>query len=116
MSLLNNSHFVILQGQLEKGNRLILHKLGTNRAAAHSGIFLSDKRDVLACLHDADLILASLGLDRDCKMATIPVDPKVQFVDLDLSNTLHGRPQVILQTVGRQSKESVDKAVVANNR
>ena len=113
--LIDHFDFAVLKRQFEEGYNLIIHKLCGDRSAAHIGEFFLDKANVLRGLDNPDLILAAFGLDRDDVVTAAVVYADIKLVDLDLADAFDGRPEVILEAVGRQAKEGVDQAVVADN-
>lgn len=116
VSFLDNPYLVFLQREFEQRDLSAFHELGGNCTAAHAREFLVDEADVLNDLDDPDPVRAHLGLDRNDVMAAVFVEPDIEFVDLDLSNALDRRPQVVLQAVSRKAEERVDQPVVAHDR
>ena len=115
MALLHDPHLVVLQGQFEQRDNVVLHELGGDGPAAHAGEALFGEPDVLCGLNDADAVPPALRLDGNDMVAAVPVEPDIEFVDLDLPHALDGRAKMVLQAVGGQPEKGVDQAVVAND-
>ena len=96
VAFLNDFHLFILDGEFEKCNCAISHELRRNCTASHSGKSIFDKGDVLTCLDHANLVVAALCLNRDSKMAPMSVESNIEFIDLDLTDSLNGGAQVVL--------------------
>ena len=60
-----------------------------------------NETDVLRCLDNANLILASFCLNRNHKMTTMLINTHIKFIDFDLTDTFHRRTKMVLQAVGR---------------
>ncbi len=105
-----------LQRQLEQRDDIVVQELGGDGPATHAGELLLGEADILGRLHDPDLVLFALRLDGDHVMAAELVDADVEFVDLDLSQVLDRRPQMVLQAVGRKAEKRVDQAIVTDHR
>ena len=71
---------------------------------------------ILICLHDRKLIFPALRLNWNHVLDTLPIERNVDFVDLDLTNSLNRSAHVALKWVSRYSEENIDQAVVANLR
>lgn len=115
VSFIDNADFAIPQRQLEKCDDPVRQKLRRHGPAAHPRKPVFDETDVLRGLDDADLILSALGLHRDHEMAAEPVEPDVEFVNLDLADVSDSCAKMVLQAVGRETKEGVDQPVVADD-
>ena len=61
MPFLDNLDLVVLERELEERNDLGIHELRGDRSAPHARKLLFNEANILARLHDADLIFAALG-------------------------------------------------------
>ncbi len=114
MLLLHNLHVFALKGEFEQSDSVVGHELCGNGAACQAGEFLNAAGNVLAGLGNAELIRASLGLDGNDKLLTVPVHAYVYFVDFDLSHVLDEGLQVVLQRITGYAEKYVDQPVIAN--
>ncbi len=86
MALVDDTNLIVLESKLKESNDRVLHKLRRYGATTKSWESLLDETDVLGSLHDPDLIVAALRLNRDDIVATAFIEPDVKFVDLYLAN------------------------------
>ena len=112
----SGAKLVVSDHELEQHDGVGREKLRGDRAATHVREFLPREFHVLIDLDEADLVRASLGLDGDDVMAPMTIQTYIQFVDLDLSEVVDGRPKMVLETVGRDAEEYVDQTVVSDDR
>ena len=97
MPLLDHFELVILNLQFKQRDLVTGDELSRDGAASEVRVLLRAPRRVLSRLHGGNLVLSTLGLDRDDVVATVLVQPDVQLIDLDLANALDAGSQVVLQ-------------------
>lgn len=108
MAFLNNLNIVLLKDQFEQCNGSRVEKLSGNRPASHSGKSLFDEANILCRLYNSDLVFSTFGLNWNHEVAPSPIDADIKLIDFNLPNAVNGRPEVILQTVGRKTKKGID--------
>jgi len=121
VSLLHALHLPVVERQLEKGNDSLVHKLRSDRAAAHVWELLGAESNILACLHSADLVFSVFGLNGNDIVAAILVEPDIEIIDLDLTTpfTIVRRCRLLIATPSAREKVAlvcVDFAKCTQNR
>ena len=115
VALFDNPHLLALNCELEKGNGAARHELRGDRSTSQAGKSFFHPANILGRLHDSDLILTTLRLNGNHVVTAMPVETDVQFVNLDLTDPLDRRAQVILQAIGGQPQKRIDEAIVADD-
>ena len=115
MPFLDNLDLVVLQSQFKERDDLGLHKLGGNRPAAYVWELLFNKSYILARLHHTDLIFPAFCLHGNHIVTTALIDPDIELVDLNLPHAFHSCAKMVLKAVGRETQESVDQSILAQD-
>lgn len=115
MPFFNNPDLVILQSEFEQSDFPVFHELRCDCPTAHTAKLLLYVADVLNNLYNTYPVLSHLGLNGDNVMTAALVEPDIEFIDLDLPDTVNGRPEMVLEAIGREAKERVDQTVVTDD-
>ncbi len=99
VSLFHNFDLTSLKSQLKQSNDILSHELGCYCAATDTGKILFDKSYILRCLHNTNLILATLGLNGNNVVTASFIDTNVELIDFDLANVLHCSAKMVLKAV-----------------
>jgi len=83
-------------GKFKHSDQIVRHELSRNRATREIRESCRAKGDILFCLNGGELVFSAFRLDGDYVLSALPIDPCVNFIDLDLADCFHGRPQMIL--------------------
>ena len=67
-------------------------------------------------LYNAYMVPASFCLYGDHILAATVVELDAKFIDLDLSHSFDGRPEMVLKTIGREAEERVNQTIVPYDR
>ncbi|MCY4200411.1 MAG: hypothetical protein OXF31_11495 [Gammaproteobacteria bacterium] len=92
----HHENLIIFLGQLKHSDKAAIQKLRRDWTADVIGKFARAKFNILPRLHGGQLIFSPLCLHRHDVFSAIRVDSDIEFVDLNLPNSLNGRSQVIL--------------------
>lgn len=116
MLFCHHENLNIFLGQLKHSDKAAIQKLRRDWTADVIGKFARAKFNILPRLHGGQLIFSPLCLHRHDVFSAIRVDSDIEFVDLNLPDSLNGRSQVILQRIACDAKKYINDTVVASPR
>lgn len=116
VSFFYNLHASFNYRQFEHRDTFVRHELSRDATANETWKSLGTKRNILLGLYYAMLVRTTLCLHRDHELAPVLVQSHVDFIYLNLTDTLHCGPEVILKRVGRNTEKYIDQSVVSNFR
>lgn len=96
MLFIDHLDLSVLHGKLKHSNAVLAHKLCRDCTANQIREFFSATQNVLLSLHHAVFVVSSFGLHRNNELPTVAVNADINFVNLDLSDFLYCRAQMIL--------------------
>jgi len=83
--------------EFEECNYVAVHELCSYWSAHENRKLLSAHCHILFNLNDVNSVLRSFSLDREYKMGSPFVDTNVNFIGLDLTNTLNKCSEMVLK-------------------
>lgn len=89
--LINNANFVVDESKLEQRDAIIRQKLRENGTTFQRRELLRAAAHILLGLHNRQLIMAALCLNRNNVLRSSSINSNIDFVDLDLTHPGHCR-------------------------
>ena len=105
MLLVDDPHTVVIQGQFEHGDSVIVESVNRYRSADEVRKALLTEGDVLFSLNDTVLVLSYFRLHGNDKLAALTIDADIKLIDLNLPDVFDRGPQMVLKGMCRYSEK-----------
>ena len=100
---------VVLHRHLEHCDQVAFGELGEDGTANQVGKSVAAPKEILLRLFHGQLVAASFSLNGQYELPPDAVDRDVYLVYLDLADILDGSPEVVLERIGGDAQEDVER-------